>query len=252
MLPDLDLRIAWVHRHRSFAILALMKNKRVQPAGAVPVLAAALFLALLPVQTQKPASLPSAPDFKTSFDGPPDYTRKMTPADLVSRTLRELALPGNTIYARAGNTFSKNWLADYCNAQPWYHPLPAIDQSSLTPLDQQNAEAIARYDASLARNPLRAMLQEVMGSLGASGAAPEEQVALRPLCAQLGKWVGPGDTPFEERSPLEGPAVLEKQLSVNQPKSAIVAMRLMVATAAESPPSLRIVDKPIPFDQERI
>jgi N-acetylmuramoyl-L-alanine amidase len=29
-------------------------------------------------------------------------------------------------------------------------------------------------------------------------------------------------------------------------------MTLMVASAAESPQSLRIVDKPIPFDKERI
>jgi hypothetical protein len=34
-----------------------MKHKRVQPALAVPVLATALFFALLPVQAEEPAAL---------------------------------------------------------------------------------------------------------------------------------------------------------------------------------------------------
>jgi YARHG domain len=113
-----------------------MKHKRVQPALAVPVLATALFFALLPVQAQEPASIPSAPGFKTSFDRPLYYTGEITPADLVGRTLWELTLLRNTIYARASNTFRKKWLADYFNAQPWYHPLPAIDESKRTPLEQ--------------------------------------------------------------------------------------------------------------------
>jgi hypothetical protein len=39
------LKIAWVHRQQSSAILACMKDQRVQPALAVPVLATALFFA---------------------------------------------------------------------------------------------------------------------------------------------------------------------------------------------------------------
>jgi hypothetical protein len=145
------------------------------------------------------------------------YTREITPADLVGRTLWELTLLRNTIYARAGNTFRKKWLADYFNAQPWYHPLPAIDDSKLTPLDRQNAEAIAKYDATLSGNQLRAMPQDVMSSIiRASGAAPRDKVDLRLLSARLGNWVGPGDTLPEERSPLEDPSVLDRQLSVDQ------------------------------------
>ena len=48
------------------------------------------------------------------------YDRALTPADLQGRTLRELALMRNTIYARAGHPFRKKWLRDYFTAQPWY------------------------------------------------------------------------------------------------------------------------------------
>jgi hypothetical protein len=99
-------------------MLAWMKHKRVPPALAVPVLATALFFAPLAVQPQQPASTQSAPDFKTSFDRPLYDTREITPAHLVGRALWELTLLRNTIYARAGNTFRKKWLADYFNAQP--------------------------------------------------------------------------------------------------------------------------------------
>ncbi len=84
-----------------------MKHKRVQPASAVPVLATALLFTRHPVQAQKPAPISSAPAFKTSFDRPLYYAREITPADLVSRTVWELTLLRNTIYARAGNTRSR-------------------------------------------------------------------------------------------------------------------------------------------------
>jgi YARHG domain len=97
-------------------------------------------------------------------------------------------------------------------------PLPAIDESKLSPIDHQNAEAIAKYDASLSRVQLRSMLQDGMGSIRASGAAPEDKIELRLLSARLGKWFGPSDTPSEERSPLEDPSVLDMQLSMDQLK----------------------------------
>jgi YARHG domain len=182
------------------------------------MLSAAVFFLLLPLQAQEPASTTAERAFTTPSDRPLYYTRAIVREDLSNRALWELTLLRNTIYARAGNTFRKKWLADYFNAQPWYHPLPAIDESKLTPLDHQNAETIAKYDASLSRVQLKAMLQDVMGSVRAGGAAPEDKIELRLLSARLGTWVGPSDTPSDERSPLEDPSVLDKQLSVDQLK----------------------------------
>src|SRR5215469_17677501 len=82
------------------------------------------------------------------------YERQITPEDLKDRTLRELTLMRNTIYARAGNPFRKKWLNDYFSAQSWYHPLTQMDQSKLTPLDRKNAETIADFDGSISRDDL--------------------------------------------------------------------------------------------------
>ncbi|HEY6249248.1 MAG TPA: YARHG domain-containing protein, partial [Candidatus Angelobacter sp.] len=79
------------------------------------------------------------------------YERQITADDLKDRTLRELTLMRNTIYARAGNPFRKKWLNDYFSAQSWYHPLAQMDQSKLTPLDRKNAETIADFDGSISR-----------------------------------------------------------------------------------------------------
>src|SRR5262245_30337487 len=68
------------------------------------------------------------------------YTRAITDDDLIGRSLRELNLMRNTIYARAGNKFRKKWLNDYFSAQPWYHALDKMDESKITPLDRKNAE----------------------------------------------------------------------------------------------------------------
>src|SRR5215470_1120836 len=59
------------------------------------------------------------------------YTREITDDDLIGRSLRELTLMRNTIYARAGNKFRKQWLNDYFSAQPWYHPQEPIDENKI-------------------------------------------------------------------------------------------------------------------------
>src|SRR6185295_9801072 len=70
------------------------------------------------------------------------YDRALKPADLEGRTLRELALMRNSIYARAGHQFRKKWLRDYFTAQPWYKPLAKDDNSKVTKTDRANASLI--------------------------------------------------------------------------------------------------------------
>jgi len=138
------------------------------------------------------------------------YERQITPDDLKDRTLRELALMRNTIYARAGNPFRKKWLNDYFSAQPWYHPLAQIDQSKLTELDRKNAEIIANFDGSVSRLDLLARLK----ALQARGADTSEgKIELRLLSMRLGNWAGAAN---EDRTPLEDPSLLDKQVGVDQ------------------------------------
>ena len=138
------------------------------------------------------------------------YERQITPDDLKDRTLRELALMRNTIYARAGHPFRKKWLNDYFSAQPWYHPLAQIDQSKLTELDRKNAEIIANFDGSISRLDLLARLK----ALQDQGAITSEgKIELRLLSMRLGNWAGADN---EDRTPLEDPSLLDKQIGVDQ------------------------------------
>jgi YARHG domain len=82
------------------------------------------------------------------------YSRPVTTADLEGRTLRELSLMRNTIFARAGNIFRKSWLHEYFTAQPWYRPT-GLDEKTLSALDRQNAAAIAKYELALPRAELK-------------------------------------------------------------------------------------------------
>src|SRR5215813_786290 len=138
------------------------------------------------------------------------YTREITQQDLDGRSLRELTLMRNTIYARAGNRFRKKWLNDYFSAQPWYHPLAKMDESKLTALDRKNAEIISNYDAAITRDDLR-IRQKAWSDLGEN--SPEAKIELGLISMRLGKWVGGGG---QERTPLEDPTLLDKQLTVAQ------------------------------------
>ena len=169
------------------------------------VVLTATLTAGLAAQAQAP------PDSK---DRPFYYTREIAPSDLDGRTLRELSLMRNTIYARAGNKFRKKWLNDYFSAQLWYHPQEPMDETKITSLDHKNAETIATYDAGLTHDQLFAMQNELIMGSGAQTA--ESKLELRLLSARLGKWKG-ADTDAD-RSPLEDPSLLDKQLTIDQLK----------------------------------
>src|SRR5690606_18178978 len=93
------------------------------------------------------------------------FDRPITPADLEARTLRELSLMRNTIFARAGNQFRKKWLRDHFTAQPWYEPLPELDESRISELDRNNAKLIAAAEASVSRADLEAAAARLQARL---------------------------------------------------------------------------------------
>lgn len=157
---------------------------------------------------QGPTSSPQAQSTAVE-DRPLYYDREITHADLEDRSLRELSLMRNTIYARAGHKFRKKWLNDYFSAQPWYHPLDKTDDNRITALDRKNAEIIATFDAHITREQLLAIVQY------SSGDTPERRVELRLASMRLGKWAGSSN---DDRTPLEDPDLLDKQLTVVQLK----------------------------------
>ena len=143
------------------------------------------------------------------------FTRAITPADLNGRTLRELSLMRNTIFARAGNPFRKDWLNAYFGAQPWYTPAQQLDPKKITALDWANAKAITAFESGLATADLQQRVAAVQGRLTAKTATAEDQIELRLLSKRLGKWQST-EAPPANRSPLEDPTLLDTQLTKAQ------------------------------------
>jgi hypothetical protein len=157
-----------------------------------------------------PRSKAHARQSSTDNPRPLYYTREIKQEDLYDRSLRELQLMRNTIYARAGNKFRKKWLNDYFSAQSWYHPLDQMDESKLTDLDRKNAEIIATFDADITREQLLARQGELV-----SPKTPEDKIEMRLVAIRLGKWVGSDE---DQPTALEDPTLLDKQITVDQLK----------------------------------
>lgn len=144
------------------------------------------------------------------------YDRPIAEADLAGRTLRELSLMRNTIYARAGNKFRKPWLNAYFSAQPWYRPLDVMDESKITPLDRANARAIADADAAVTREDLERRRDDILARRKIGPLSPDDAIELSLLSERMGVWLGGEEKPAEARSPLEDPAQLERLLRVEE------------------------------------
>lgn len=154
-----------------------------------------------PITAPEPA--PAAEDFRLD--------REVTVAELEGRSLRELSLLRNTIYAQLGHTFVKTWLDAHFRAQPWYRPTDAPDYSQLSDLDRNNAATIGAVEAGLTVEQLSARLEANTAALatatGAEKAALEIEDTL--LRRALGTVEGAAD-------PLSNVALLDQQLTRRQ------------------------------------
>ena len=73
------------------------------------------------------------------------------------KSLRELSIARNTIYARYGwDGYRKPWLRDYFHSQPWFKPNPKFTYKQLADDDRKNAHFIAVREQSLTDVELRA------------------------------------------------------------------------------------------------
>lgn len=159
-----------------------------------------------------------APGAAGAADRPLYYERALTPADLDGRTLRELALMRNTIYARAGHPFRKKWLRDYFTAQPWYKPLAKDDNGKITALDRANAKLIAQAEEGQKRPDLEKRRDDILARQRAGKATPDDEVELGILNTRLGQWASADADakPPADVSPLEDPSQLDHLITVEQ------------------------------------
>ncbi|HET7503232.1 MAG TPA: YARHG domain-containing protein [Kofleriaceae bacterium] len=159
-----------------------------------------------------------APAIAQAGDRPLYYERALTPADLEGRTLRELVLMRNTIYARAGHNFRKKWLRDYFTSQPWYKPLAKDDNRKVTKQDRANAALIAQAEEGQQRADLKQRRDDILARQRAGKATAEDDIELGLLNTRLGQWVAAETQarPPADVSPLEDPSQLDHLITVEQ------------------------------------
>ncbi|MCA9537825.1 MAG: YARHG domain-containing protein [Myxococcales bacterium] len=176
---------------------------------------ATLFVAM-PAWAQPPPTPTTPPVVGLTYSPAFYFDRALTPADLEGRTLRELSLMRNVIFARAGNTFRRKWLDTYFRAQPWYKAQGKADASKISKLDWQNAKLIATYEAALTPEVLKKRAEAYQAKMAEGDVTPEMQIEMHLLSQRLGRWLGDQAAPETDRSPLEDPRLLDKQLTKAQ------------------------------------
>jgi hypothetical protein len=160
---------------------------------------------------------PGAAVARTDRPGPPlYYDRALTRGELRKRSLRELSLMRNTIFALGGNTFRKSWLREHFGAQPCYQSRDTLDKSKISDIDWANVKLIAEVERSFDTSELEARKAALLSAIGAGEPTAEQRVELELLSTRLGKWVGPESVAQAKRSPLEDPSRLDAILTLAQ------------------------------------
>lgn len=166
-----------------------------------------------PPEAAKPPA--AAPEPAPIAARPMYFDRPITDADLEGRTLRELTLMRNTIYARIGQRFRKQWLSDYFTAQPWYTPAEKVDEGSLGELDLKNAEAIVDFEAKIPAARLRELRDAINERMRGETATPEDLIEFQLIAVRLGEWEGGDVIERDRRNPLEDAERLDALLAVD-------------------------------------
>ncbi|QRN97925.1 YARHG domain-containing protein [Archangium violaceum] len=86
---------------------------------------------------------------------------------LRGKSLRELSILRNTIFARYGWAgFRKTWLREHFKQQPWFKPNPSFSYKLLSDVDRVNVQAIARHEMSLTYQDLEERRDTLLAKAG--------------------------------------------------------------------------------------
>ena len=207
--------LALVALHASACDKAATESAPAQPvsppaAAPAPAPAPAPAIADMPQETASPTPAPAL------ATRPLYYSAPITPADLSDRTLRELTLMRNTIYARVGQSFRKPWLDRHFRQFDWYAPTPTPDLGKLTPTDYTNARAIVDHERAIPRSTIEAAQKALLARKAAGPLGPEEDIELELIAVRLGGWTADPELKPEDLSPLADPTQLDALLAANQ------------------------------------
>jgi hypothetical protein len=135
-----------------------------------------VFLAALPGVARADGYTPAPPDKVPSYFAEPmpckivrdGLTKVECKGELLEhKTLRELSILRNTIYARWGwDGYRKPWLHDYFHSQAWFKPNPKFTYKLLSEADKKNAHFIATREQSFTSLDLEGMRDELFAHHG--------------------------------------------------------------------------------------
>jgi hypothetical protein len=150
------------------------------PLGRALLLAVTLLTLPVAAQEKKPtegAYVPPPPEQIPGYsaktmpcvidDGPWAPIVKCKGDLLKDKSLRELAILRNTIFARYGwSGFRKQWLREHFEKQPWFKPNPHFTYKLLSDADRKNVHFIAVKEQSFTDRELRLMQDTVFARAG--------------------------------------------------------------------------------------
>jgi len=86
---------------------------------------------------------------------------------LEGKSLRELSILRNTVYARYGwDGYRKPWLRDYFHSQTWFRPNPQFSYRLLGPADKANVHAIGLREQGFTSGQLKQMRDDLLARRG--------------------------------------------------------------------------------------
>ena len=105
---------------------------------------------------------------KINVDEGPAGTQVSCKGDLLEhKTLRELSILRNTIYARYGwDGYRKPWLRDYFHGQPWFRANPKFSYKQLSDADRKNAHFVGVREQSFRETELARMRDDIFARHG--------------------------------------------------------------------------------------
>ena len=131
---------------------------------------------------------------------------------LENKSLRELSILRNTIYARYGwDGYRKPWLRDYFHAQSWFKANPKFSYKLLTDADRKNAHLIAAREQSFTDVELRErrerIYEQYRKTMGAdfdeAKIAKDDKVELGLISRAMGSFALDDDTRGKQEDSLD-------------------------------------------------
>ena len=93
---------------------------------------------------------------------PEASNRKLTSEDLTGKSLWELKIMRNEIFARYGYKFKTEEMRDYFNKQKWYEPKYDDVKSKLTEVENYNIKMIKQYENNLQKSKTSPKISELI------------------------------------------------------------------------------------------